>query len=494
MKTRIDLIVLLLGCVSSSAQNTAFTYQGRLNDGANTANGSYDLRFAIFDSATAGAQQGGTLTNPATGVINGLFTATLDFGNQFPGADRWLEISVRTNGAGSFSTVAPRQKLTPSPYAIFAQAANSLSGGVCIGTGSANTISTNFGFGTYSFIGSGQLNWLQADLAAIVSGSQNSASGTWSFTGGGAGNTNNSNYGVIGGGGVNLALGTYDAIGGGYKNTTSGQGSAIPGGMFNSALGNVSFAAGSYAQALHDGTFVWADDHAAPFTSSGANQFLIRASGGVGIGTTNPVAPLHIRDVNAAGESMVLGIDPHAGGYTALAIGLSAQSAGYAWMQAIQSSGSTYGDLLINPHNGNVGIGTLSPSTLLQVGTATCNGSTWQNSSDQALKENAAPVDSRKVLDKVAALPISEWNYRSDSSAKHLGPMAQDFHATFGLNGADDKHISTVDESGVALAAIQGLNQKLTEELRRRDTENAELKSRLSRLERLLEKAPTENR
>src|SRR3974377_2184614 len=82
------------------AQGTAFTYQGRLNDGANPANGVYDLQFAIFDWAGGGTQQGGTLNTLATTVSNGLFTVMLDFGNQFPGAPRWLEIGVRTNGGG----------------------------------------------------------------------------------------------------------------------------------------------------------------------------------------------------------------------------------------------------------------------------------------------------------------------------------------------------------------------------------------------------------
>jgi hypothetical protein len=84
------------------------------------------------------------------------------------------------------------------------------------------------------------------------------------------------------------------------------------------------------------------------------------------------------------------------------------------------------------------------------------------------------------VLDKVAALQISEWNFKTDAAdKKHLGPMAQNFHAAFGLNGADDKHISVIDEGGVALAAVQGLNEKvegLKNELNRRDAENAELK------------------
>src|SRR5262245_58161739 len=104
------------------AQGTAFTYQGRLDDGGSPANGHYDLTFALYDAATLGAQQGSTFTNIATGVSNGLFTVTLDFGNQFPGPDRWLEIGVRTNGSGAFSTLSPRQQLTATPYAV--QAAN----------------------------------------------------------------------------------------------------------------------------------------------------------------------------------------------------------------------------------------------------------------------------------------------------------------------------------------------------------------------------------
>src|SRR5687767_471244 len=99
------------------AQGTAVTYQGRLNYRAVAADGIYDLRFALYDTLTLGTQQGPILTNTATAVSNGLFTATLDFGNQFPGADRWLEIGVRTNGGDSFFTLSPRQQITATPYA-----------------------------------------------------------------------------------------------------------------------------------------------------------------------------------------------------------------------------------------------------------------------------------------------------------------------------------------------------------------------------------------
>src|SRR3954469_19775109 len=120
MKTSIVWIVLfsVLAIFSNAfAQGTAFTYQGRLNSGANTAAGNYDLRFAIYDNTIGGSQQGPILTNAATAVTNGLFIVTRDFGSGiFPGGSRWLEIAVRTNGVGSFATLSPRQQLTATPY------------------------------------------------------------------------------------------------------------------------------------------------------------------------------------------------------------------------------------------------------------------------------------------------------------------------------------------------------------------------------------------
>ena len=80
--------------------------------------------------------------------------------------------------------------------------------------------------------------------------------------------------------------------------------------------------------------------------------------------------------------------------------------------------------------------------------------------SDRNAKEEFTPIDARAVLNKVAQLPITEWRYKTQTDARHIGPMAQDFREAFGL-GRDDKHITSVDADGVALAAIQGLNQKL---------------------------------
>ena len=103
-------------------------------------------------------------------------------------------------------------------------------------------------------------------------------------------------------------------------------------------------------------------------------------------------------------------------------------------------------------------------------------GGTWTNSSARASKTGFAAVNPLSILDKVVRMPITTWIYRnSQAEGLHMGPVAEDFKASFGLAG-DGKSIGTVDADGVALAAIQGLNQKL-------EVENAALKARLDAIE-----------
>ena len=91
--------------------------------------------------------------------------------------------------------------------------------------------------------------------------------------------------------------------------------------------------------------------------------------------------------------------------------------------------------------------------------------------SDREAKRDFRPINPEEVLERVISLPISTWSYRNeDDAVRHIGPMAQDFRATFDV-GPSDRHIATVDADGVALAAIQALHAEL-EELRR---ENARL-------------------
>ncbi len=131
--------------------------------------------------------------------------------------------------------------------------------------------------------------------------------------------------------------------------------------------------------------------------------------------------------------------------------------------------------------NGNVGVAGEVTTTAVNI------------TSDRNAKEQFKPVNAREVLDKVAALPITEWQYKTQSDARHIGPMAQDFRAAFGV-GRDEKHITSVDADGVALAAIQGLNEVVREQraaIEKLEARNQELEerlaSRLAALEKLLE-------
>jgi hypothetical protein len=108
---------------TAHAQGTAFTYQGRLFDAGSIAHGKYDLRFYLYDALSAGSIVAGPLTNSPVTVSNGLFVVSLDFGSGvFTGPSRWLEIGARSNGiAVAFTSLTPRQELTPTPYAITAE-------------------------------------------------------------------------------------------------------------------------------------------------------------------------------------------------------------------------------------------------------------------------------------------------------------------------------------------------------------------------------------
>jgi len=165
MKATRILALVLLGLLTLDAplstvlaQGTAFTYQGRLNDGASAATGSYDLRFTIFDSTNApGTIVAGPLTNTAVSVNNGLFTAALDFGVVFNGPARWLEIGVRPSGSVSdFTTLSPRQPISPAPYAMFAATAGTVpNGAISANKLAAGAASANLQAGGQSAVGGG---------------------------------------------------------------------------------------------------------------------------------------------------------------------------------------------------------------------------------------------------------------------------------------------------------------------------------------------------
>jgi N-acetylneuraminic acid mutarotase len=144
MKNAVFVVLLMAEFVARAAAQppgTTFTYQGRLSTSGVPANGTYDLRFSLWDAESGGNFLGNAITNASMSVAGGIFVATVDFGNFFDGSSRWVEIGARTNGSVAFVTLSPRQPLTPSPYAIYAGAVNA--------AGIAGTIApANIGNGT----------------------------------------------------------------------------------------------------------------------------------------------------------------------------------------------------------------------------------------------------------------------------------------------------------------------------------------------------------
>jgi hypothetical protein len=117
----------------------------------------------------------------------------------------------------------------------------------------------------------------------------------------------------------------------------------------------------------------------------------------------------------------------------------------------------------------------------------------WSSVSDRNVKENFRTLDGRAILHKLSLIPITEWNYKAQApSIRHIGPMAQDFYAAFGL-GEDDKHISTIDADGIALISIQALYQmslaleQKDKELEAKVKEIDELRQRIEKLEKLVQ-------
>jgi len=269
----------------------------------------------------------------------------------------------------------------------------------------------NVAGGVDSFVGAGDLN----QIAATGTGSFIGAGGYAAAAAGGstASNQISGSDSFIGAGDANVVAGQYAVIAGGYDNTASMSYSAVAGGKTNNATGVAAV---------------------------------------VGGGTNN----------SARGLNSVIpgGLNNAADGVASFAAGTLAKARNdgvFVWSDnssTVELQSSTNDQFLARASGGfylysnsgaTVGV-KLSP-----------NSGTWGSLSDRTMKTNVVPLDDAAVLDKVAALPVSEWSYAAERGVRHVGPMAQDFYAAFGV-GEDDRHITSIDEDGVALAAIKALH------------------------------------
>ena len=221
----------------------------------------------MWDDASVGAQKGVTQTASSVSVSNGLFTTTLNGGNEFgasafDGNARWLAIATRCPaGGGGYTALSPRQTLTPAPYAfalpgLYTQQ-NATSPNL-IGGYSGNVISNTVFGGT---IGGGGYsvfpNRVWANYATVSGGTGNTAGAGYSAIGGGIANTVaiTGGYAAIGGGANNSVSGAYAIVGGGHMNTASNWYATVGGGDYNTASGIGSVVAGGGVVSCGAGCF-----------------------------------------------------------------------------------------------------------------------------------------------------------------------------------------------------------------------------------------------
>jgi hypothetical protein len=343
------VLFLLMSARAAFAQGTAFNYQGRLQDGGTPANGSYDLQFTLWDSSSGGTQQPqpspSTVTKTSVAVANGVFTVQLDFGaNAFPGANRYLEISVRLAGGGAFTILSPRQPVTGTPYAIRSASA---------GTADTATNATNATTATNAT----QLGGVAASQYVITTDPRLSAANYIQNTTSqqSASNFNISGNGIVGGrmGIATTSPGSLLALGvdAGATQYLSGQFQAVNTAAATSKIdfgggevsgGNTVFRAGMEARQIWNSQFT---DTELGFSTTqggvgGGERLTIKGNGNVGIGTTNPANGL--LEVDTTGAVAVFGFS-NAGsgvvGFSNIGVGVSGSSTVGSGVVAQSTSG-----------------------------------------------------------------------------------------------------------------------------------------------------------
>lgn len=277
-------------------------------------------------------------------------------------------------------------------------------------------------------IGGGRENFAFHHASTVSGGRDNTANGETSIVAGGRNNTASDQWAAVGGGRNNNANGRSSVVSGGFNNETRGTESTVSGGISNIASGDRSIVPGGFNNNARG------DHSLAAGRGANANH------DGSFVWGDNSFLTVGSRGVNSF---------------------------------VVQAGGGT---TIYSASNRSSGVE-------LDAGSGS-----WSSVSSRRMKTNIMPVDPGAVLTGVRSLPIGTWEYRSQAGVSHMGPMAEDFAAVFGLCPAQDR-ITTVDADGVALAAIQGLADhvddaigRLTDRVTALELENATLKTQLRTL------------
>ena len=380
-------------------------------------------------------------------------------------------------GAGNFNTISAGV----NNGAIIAGYANTIGqgsrrsvivGGTTNAIGEASHSSTISGgeFNTISSLNPLLIVTPETALMATISGGGNNLigpNGRGATIGGGSDNQALQASAVVGGGAFNQASGTEATVGGGRNNIASGLASTISGGSHNHASENSSVVSGG------------SDNVASGWRST------------VGGGAYNEASGLH--------ATVPGGFDSIASGNFSFAAGRSASAeheGAFVWGDSTEADISSTADNQATFRAvGGVRMITAVAGAGAQLA---ANATSWSVMSDKEAKENFQDLNPAEMLEKLARLPITKWNYKHDPGRVYIGPTSQDFAQAFGL-GSDDKSIATIDTDGVLLSAMQGLVAELKdrdEKMRARDKKISQLETvlsqaieRMSALEKQVESA-----
>jgi trimeric autotransporter adhesin len=425
-----------------------------------------------------------------SGVLSGQQNQTCNQLSVIVGGDtNLIENGGGTNDAeDSFIGAGDLNFINSYKSGIGAGNANSVTGtNAFVAAGNINDIAAN-----HDFIGAGDFNMVGGSGSAIVAGGYeyflnngtpfgNQVTGVDAFIGAGDLNLVSGSGSVIGGGDYlyaqsNLSggsnVGGYDSfLGAGDQNTIAADESFIGSGLQNDVTSNATYGAiGAGTKNEIDGT--------ESFIGAGYNNKISSSSPYSSIlgGGHNSVGAQYASIIGGYGNTANGQYGIVAGGNGDLANGLLSFAAGYhasathngsfVWSDYVSGSAAvadTAIDQFLVRASGGV---FLYSNEAASTGVELAPGSgTWASLSDRNAKADIVPLDDASVLAKVATLPISVWRYKSEAGVRHAGPMAQDFYAAFGI-GEDDRHITSLDEDGVALAAVKAVNAKLNRENR----------------------------
>jgi hypothetical protein len=377
-------VILLVSCGTGSRPDQAGGVPFNQQESACNVLSGYAGNLAV--SGVSGATIAGGGQNGSPNQVSGNFGAVGGGEGNHAGEGSTVAGGFENTAVNFHATVSGgAQNLANSEEATVGGGLNNTASGrfTTVGGGSTNTASDS-----NATIGGGSGNQATYPYATVAGGTLNQADNVAAIAAGGNNNQAGGAYSSVLGGLNNDAQGNTATIGGGAGNSAEGAYSVVPGGFANQVSGAYSFAAGRAAvvAADHPGTFLFADASLFPFLSAAANEFAVRATGGV------------------------------------------------RFVTALDASGTPLAGVRLSPGSGS-----------------------WENLSDATAKAGFVPIDGNQILDQLASMPISTWYYRGeDPSVRHIGPTAQDFQTAFHF-GADSHYISTVDEEGVALAAIQAL-------------------------------------